>query len=229
MYNVGFAGGILAILYFSIIRLTEVEISSNYLYDTSVHWLLFGVLLTICIFFIIVGFIGNNQSISGYRNILNKSGRAITDFTRRQSHSITLVNVGLTGTLVLLFITFIGIPISGPVAGGIMTVIGFSAFGKHVKNVFPPMIGVILCALLFNFDITLLSISLAIIFSTATAPITGEHGVAIGILSGMIHLPIVSLFSSLHGGILLYSNGFTAAFTTIIISTIVETFKRSDQ
>ena len=50
-----------------------------------------------------------------------------------------------------------------------------------------------------------------------------------GILSGMLHLPIVISLGQLHGGVLLYSNGFAAAFTAVLIVTIIHTFERRDK
>jgi NCAIR mutase (PurE)-related protein len=69
---------------------------------------------------------------------------------------------------------------------------------------------------------------LAVIFSTGLAPIAGDYGIIFGIIAGMIHLPVNISLSQLHGGVLLYSNGFAAAFTAVIINTIVQTFRRRE-
>lgn len=42
---------------------------------------------------------------------------------------------------------------NGPVIGGILTVVGFSAFGKHLFNALPPMIGVALMAALRDYGL----------------------------------------------------------------------------
>jgi hypothetical protein len=65
------------------------------------------------------------------------------------------------------------------------------------------------------------------LFSTALAPLAGEHGILVGILSGMIHLPVLMGLSDIHGGILLYTNGFAAAFTAVIMDTLIVSYKRS--
>ncbi|MBU1020674.1 MAG: DUF1576 domain-containing protein, partial [Firmicutes bacterium] len=185
-------------------------------------------LVIICLSLLIVGYIINGKNIDNYKEILSKSGRAITDFTRKNNQGITLFNVGLTGILVLILILILQIKISGPVMGALMTVIGFSAFGKHPFNVFPSMIGVLVISLVFGYHPTDIVISLAIIFATGLAPITGEHGIVAGLFTGMIHLPIALTFNEIQGGILLYANGFSAAFTAVIVHTLISTFERRD-
>jgi hypothetical protein len=40
------------------------------------------------------------------------------------------------------YVLAVGGELSGPVIGGIFYVVGFGAFGKHVKNVWPILAGV---------------------------------------------------------------------------------------
>lgn len=228
LYNVGFAGGILAFAYFSVFKLLNIEYTTNLLYTNDQHLLLLYLFISICLLFIIVGLIINDMPLSGYLKILKASGRAVTDFTRKNNQPLTMINIGITGLAALLVLLILNVHMNGPVFGGLITIVGFSAFGKHPRNVIPPMIGVLLVTLIFNIDLSV-PVILAIIFSTALAPIAGEHGVIIGILAGMLHLPIVISLGQLHGGVLLYSNGFAAAFTAVIFVTVIHTFKRSDK
>lgn len=226
LYNVGFASGIIAIFIIAVVRLTPLESSTSAVFTTDFHWVFFWFFIVMDVFFIIVGFIYNQSSLSGYKSILKMSGRAVSDFTRHSHYAITLVNIGLTGLLVLLYITVLGIEISGPVAGALMTVMGFSAFGKHIRNVLPSMIGVTLMAYLLGFSFDHIGVSLAIVFCTGLAPISGEHGPIYGIITGMVHLPLVFAFGSLLGGIALYSNGFSAAFTAVLMNTLIVSIKK---
>lgn len=189
--------------------------------------LLLYIFIIICLFYILVGLILNENPLKDYFKILKLSGRAITDFTRKDNQALTMINVGLTGLAALLVILTLKVHMNGPVFGGLITIVGFSAFGKHPRNVLPPMIGVLLVTLIFNIELSV-PVVLAIIFSTALAPIAGEYGFFIGIISGMLHLPIVISLGQLHGGVLLYSNGFAAAFTAVIIVTFIHTFERRD-
>lgn len=226
LYNVGFAGGILAFAYFSIFKLLNIEYTTNLIYTNDQHLLLLYLYIIICLGFIIVGATINEKPIKEYFKITKLSGRAVTDFTRKSNQALTMFNIGVTGLAALIVLLILNVHMNGPVFGGLMTIVGFSAFGKHPRNVLPPMVGVLLVTLIFNIPLSV-PVVLAIIFSTALAPIAGEHGVIIGVLSGMLHLPIVTSVGQLHGGVLLYSNGFAAAFTAVIFITVIHTFERS--
>lgn len=227
LYNVGFASGILSLLYFSILKLVGLDYQTNLLYTNDSHYFLLFIYLLSSLLFLFTGLYLNGWSFSGYRSLIKKSGRAVTDFTWRNSEPQTLINIGITGLSMLLFTQLIGIHINGPTLGGLMTISGFSAFGKHPRNVLPPVLGVYILSLILGMHLTV-PVILAILFSTALAPIAGEFGIISGLISGMMHLPIVLSLSSLHGGVLLYSNGFAAAFTAIIMTTIITSFKKQE-
>jgi hypothetical protein len=227
LYNVGFASGILSFAYFSIFRLIGVDYSTNLLYTNTDYALLTYIFIAICVVYLLIGIYLNDGTIKGYNSILRRSGKAITDFTRRSNQPITMINIGLTGLSSLVLILLLGVHMNGPVIGGLLTIIGFSAFGKHVRNVLPPMIGVMLVTWIFGVELSI-PVVLAILFASGLAPISGEYGFIIGILTGMLHLPVAIGLSELHGGVLLYSNGFAAAFTAVIVTTIISTIRRSD-
>jgi len=227
LYNVGFAGGILTFGYFSIFKLLKIHYSTNLIYTNTQHLMLLYLYIIICLVFISVGLYYNQKPLKDYLKIIKASGRAVTDFTRNNNQPLTMINIGITGLVALLIILVLKIHLNGPVFGGLLTIVGFSAFGKHPRNVLPPMIGVLLMILLFNMELSVVLV-LAIIFSSALAPISGEYGAVIGVLAGMLHLPVALSLSQLHGGVLLYSNGFAAAFTAVIMLTLIQTFKRRD-
>ncbi|BCJ95416.1 hypothetical protein acsn021_29850 [Anaerocolumna cellulosilytica] len=52
--------------------------------------------------------------------------------------------MSLIGFLSLVYVLMIGGVVNGPVLAGIFTVIGFGAFGKHLKNSLPVVIGELL-------------------------------------------------------------------------------------
>jgi len=228
LYNVGFASGILALGFFSVFKLSGLEYNTHLEYSNENNIILLIMYIGICIMYLGVGLYLNDGPLSKYKNILKQSGRAITDFTRKGNQAMTMINIGLTGLVSLLLFLLLGVHMNGPVIGGLLTIVGFSAFGKHLRNIVPPMIGVLLVTKLFGLDFTI-TVVLAVVFASGLAPIAGEYGIVIGVLAGMLHLPIAISISQLHGGVLLYSNGFAAAFTAVIITTIVNTFRRSDR
>jgi len=227
LYNVGFASGVLSFAFFSVIKLFNFNYTTNLIYTNDSHLLLLYLFIIICSTYIVVGSIMLKFDLRGYKDLLKKSGRAATDFTRRDNQAITMFNIGVTGLAALVMILLLNIHINGPVFGGLFTIIGFAAFGKHIRNILPPMVGVFLVSIIFDIDLSV-PVVLAMLFSTGLAPVAGEFGILIGVATGMLHLPVAFSLGQLHGGVLLYSNGFAAAFTAVIVTTFIATFKRSE-
>ena len=50
-----------------------------------------------------------------------------------------LLNTGINGLISMAFILCSGGDLNGPTVGGILTIMGFSAFGKHAFNIIPVM------------------------------------------------------------------------------------------
>ena len=72
---------------------------------------------------------------------------------------------------------------------------GFSAFGKHARNITPIMLGVVIGGVFMHFDINQSSVQLALLFGTTLAPISGYFGWPFGIVAGFLHSSVV-----LHAG-----------------------------
>ena len=125
---------------------------------------------------------------------------------------------------ILVFI--VGSHLNGPTIAGIFTIVGFGAFGKHIKNITPIIIGAILAALINVNPINSPSLVLSILFSTALAPIAGRYGYKVGILAGFLHVNMVNNIGYLHGGLNLYNNGLAAGFVAMILIPIINVFER---
>lgn len=87
------------------------------------------------------------------------------------------------------------------------------------------MLGVLLSALLFGYEFDYMLVTLALIFSTTLAPISGEYGIIPGVVAGFLHLPMVSNLGTMHGGIILYSNGFAAGFTAVLVNMVMNSLE----
>ena len=134
--------------------------------------------------------------------------------------------MGVIGLFSTFYLVLIGGDINGPTIGGLFTIIGFGCFGKHLLNIIPVMLGATIGAAISVFNITDEGILLAILFSTCLAPIAGKFGWKIGIITGMLHVALVSNVGYLHGGLNLYNNGLAGGFVAMIILPIITTFKR---
>ena len=109
----------------------------------------FGIMLTVlCVGLILAGLFACRRPAwaawAGYRRLLKTTGRAPSDYLRMFGAAPVLINMGFNGLIGMLVILCTGGDLNGPTLGGILTIMGFSAFGKHAGNILPVMAGVVL-------------------------------------------------------------------------------------
>ncbi len=226
LYNIGFTAGILGTVITSFLRSFDLEVMPVSIiynkYDGHIKILM----LTLFIYLIILGIYINKECVKSYKNIFYYSGRTVTDFTFFMGYGSTFFNMGILGLLFTLLIIALGGTLNGPILAGIFTIVGFGAFGKHIKNCYPPVLGVILMALILGLNLSSTGILLAILFSTTIAPIAGKFGPIIGTLAGMLHLVVALNIGMVHGGINLYNNGFSGGVVAGVLVPIIDAFKK---
>ena len=227
LYNIGFTSGVIGMLFMSLFRLYGVDNEAlSIIYEKSDFVL---ILYLLFIFSSMIGlfFIYSNRKLIVYKNILKQPGRLVTDFVTIEGFAFTVLNMGLLGFMTLAYVILVGGHLSGPVIGGIFTVVGFGSFGKHPKNTLPIIIGVVLATLVSRGDLSSTGAILTALFATTLAPITGYYGVLAGILGGFLHMSLVSNLAYLHGGMNLYNNGFAGGFVAAILIPIFESYKKT--
>lgn len=114
---------------------------------------------------------GGREVFAGYRRILKTPGIGGTDYLRDEGGAVILFNMGINGMVATAFLVLVGGDLNGPTIGGIMTIVGFSATGKHLRNILPVMGGVFLAGMTKHWELTNPSATLALLFSTTLAPI----------------------------------------------------------
>lgn len=228
LYNIGFTAGMLGTIYVSLLRSYGFVPTPRFIWTNGNNLRLSVYLYIIFCFFVILGFCLNGFSFKNYKNILKYSGRLVTDFIQLEGLPLSLINMGLNGILTVSYILLINGDLNGPTIGGILTIVGFSAFGKHPKNILPIYLGVFLGSLTKIWSINDPSIQLAALFGTALSPIAGEFGWIWGMIGAFIHSSVVLNVGYLHGGLNLYNNGFAAGLVAAILVPIIEVFRRSD-
>ena len=114
---------------------------------------------------------------------------------------------------------------NGPVLGGILTVIGFAAFGKHPRNSWPVVAGIVIAALAFGRTLDAPAVILAALFGTTLAPVAGQFGIGAGLAAGVLHLVTVERSGAWHAGIDLYNNGFAGGLTATLVVGVIEWYK----
>ena len=124
--------------------------------------------------------------------------------------------------LATTYLLVVGGDLNGPTLGGVLTIVGFGAAGKHLMNILPIFAGIYIGAFTKVWHITDPSIQLAALFGTALAPFAGRYGWGAGILAAFIHMSVVLNVGGLHGGLNLYNNGFSAGIVAMILLPVMK-------
>jgi hypothetical protein len=157
----------------------------------------------------------------GLAGLIREAGTLPTDFVELYGAGPTLVNMGLVGVIGWTYIALVGGTFNGPTLGGVLTMVGFAAFGKHPLNISPVMLGVYLASRAMVWQPAQPGPLLAALFSTTLAPISGGFGPLVGVLAGAIHLTLVMRTAPWHAGLNLYNNGFAGGLTaTAVVATL---------
>lgn len=222
LYNVGFAGGIIATVIVSLLRSFGMETESRLIWSTGHNQEYFILLSVLFIGMILFGMVTDKTSLKGYGNIWKSPGLGGTDYYKSEGGEATLINMGINGMAVMTFLMLVGGDLNGPTIGSIFTVVGFSATGKHFRNIMPVMVGVWLASKLKLWSITDPSSSLALLLSTTLAPIAGEFGVLAGVLAGFLHSSVALNVGIVYGGMNLYNNGFAGGLVAIFLVPVIQ-------
>jgi hypothetical protein len=227
LYNVGFTAGIIGMIFMVVMRSVGLNNPPTLILSSqhnSQLALFFGVYFSAMI---VIGVMSSTQLNKGLKSLYAQSGRAVSDFLTTHGYGPTFVNMGLLGLMTLAYVLIIGGDLSGPALGGILTVVGFGAFGKHLKNAVPVLMGVYLFSFINVWEPTTPGVILAALFGTTLAPIAGTYGWPFGILAGFLHMAIVMNVGVLHGGMNLYNNGFAGGFVAAILVPLIDALKKS--
>lgn len=229
LYNVGFTCGLVGTVAAAFFRAYGVQIPVQKIWSEGNNLVLSLFLLPLFSFVIFCGWLLNNRSLRGYRKLMKHSGRLLTDFVILEGVPLTLINMGLLGIISTVYVLLIGSQLNGPTIGGIMTVVGFTALGKHLRNVVPVIAGVTIASVSNSYDLAGPNNVLAALFGTTVAPIAGEFGAVWGVIAGFLHSAMVNNVGFLHGGFNLYNNGFAGGLVAIILIPIIKAIhKRED-
>ena len=225
LYNMGFTGGIIAIIITSIFRSFGLPMETQFIVSVDYSKLIMNYLLFIFIAMIIIGIFTDKKSLKKYPSLLKLSGRAPANFLRDVGLGATYINMGLVGIISIVYVLVSKGEFSGPVVAGIITVVGFGACGKHPKNIVPIFVGVYLTSLLNIWSTSSPSVLMAGLFGTTLAPIAGSYGSLWGVVAGFLHIAVVSNVLSSHGGLNLYNNGFSGGIVASFMYPLLDMLK----
>jgi Protein of unknown function (DUF1576) len=221
LYNLGFTAGIVGTLVVAMYKSYGFVPDPVMIWTSGNNRLLGGFLAVLFVSMATVGYYFERSLAPGLRRIVSSTGQAPTDFIASAGFGPTLVNMALTGTIGTAYVLLIGGDLNGPVIGAILTIVGFSAFGKHPRNITPIMLGVFLGSLAKPWSISDPSIVLAALFATTLAPIAGRFGWRWGVVAGLVHSSAALSVGSLHAGLNLYNNGFAAGIVAAVLTPVI--------
>ncbi|MFV0361859.1 MAG: DUF1576 domain-containing protein [Suipraeoptans sp.] len=226
LYNLGFVGGLISSFVLAILNAIGYDVETASLWSTGNNLVLAIALYGISGFLIIAGFVSgkDRNTLKDLKEILRHPGRLATDFFTMVDSS-AYVNMGIMGILGTSVVLIFGWDLNGPTISGIMTMIGFGAFGKHLRNTVPLIIGALLGAFLNQWPMDTPSNVLAVLFSTGLAPIAGRFGPIWGIIAGALHVTFVMHVRFLNNGLNLYNNGFAAGFVALLLVPIITSLR----
>lgn len=229
LYNVGFTCGLMGTVIAAILRVYGVRIPTQSVWGGGNNLVLSAFLFSLFVVVFLIGWFSNGRSWKGYGKLIKHGGRLLTDFVILEGLPLTLMNLGILGTVSTLYVLAVGSELNGPTVGGIMTVAGFAALGKHPRNSLPVMAGVTLATITNSFKLASPNNVLAALFGTTVAPIAGEFGVLWGVITGFLHNALVNNVGFLHAGFNLYNNGFAGGLVAVFLIPIIKAVhKRED-
>lgn len=225
LYNVGFACGLVAFIFVPLMSSLGATPTTRYDWAMDCGHIFLPLLLVFCLFLVAAGLALNPLPVwanwAGYRLLLKTSGRAPTDYLRMFGVGPVLINTGVNGLIGMLFILLGGGTLNGPTVGGILTIMGFSAYGKHAGNIIPVMGGVFLGSIVMNWSLSDPAVQLACLFCTTLAPISGYFGWPYGIIAGFLHSSVVLYTGSPVAGMNLYNNGFSGGLIATVLYPVI--------
>ncbi len=223
LYNVGFTCGIVGMYLAAHLQLTGQELVMPFEWGIEAQRPLAVVFSLYFASMIVLGWRQWRESI----RLWKLPGTLVTDFVTEEGFKASLFNMGAVGVMGMAYIALVGGEFNGPTLGGVFTIVGFGAFGKHVKNIWPVMLGVFLASLLSVWEPSEPGVVLAALFGTTLAPVAGGFGPILGIMAGMVHLAVVMHVGFFHAGMNLYNNGFAGGLVGTLFIGLTRWFNVS--
>ena len=222
LYNIGFTAGIIGTVFVSLLKSYGYQTGFNLFWSSGNNAQFGAFLCLLFVFFVALGFWMNPHPIEGLRAIFRESGQSSADFVALGGLGAALINMGLNGLVATGYVLLVGGPLNGPTIGGILTIAGFGACGKHIKNVIPVLLGVVFGSMTKVWNIDDPAVLLAALFGTSLAPIAGHYGWFWGIVAGFLNSSVALCSGVLHGGMNLYNTGFSAGIVAAFLVPLLE-------
>ena len=226
LYNMGFAGGLISTFIVLLFAAFDIPMENELEWFTGGNIPLAIMLYVISVGLVLYGLFASGKfKVPSYRKILATSGRSVSDYLLTGGYT-AFFNMGLLGVAATTLTLILGADLNGATLCGIFTILGFGAFGKHLRNITPILVGVLICIYVSKWNPNSPASVLAILFSTGLAPIAGQYGWGWGIIAGFLHMSAVMHIGFLNSGLNLYNNGYAAGFVAMLLLPVIMAFQK---
>ncbi len=253
LYKAGLAIGILGIFIYNLMYATVgFAPPENLIIDNPQYYAMpYAYRGFVNIFFIILfsatiswGFIWNNFSFKGYRQLLKSTGYGVS-FLRKFTMPVCMINIGVLGLCIIAYLNLIfvlpeifpalpsGVGFTGATVGVVFAALTFSVNGQQPRTVFPIVIGYTLLFVL----VAVASVAIGqeipwtlstqtyingLAFATGLCTFSGRYGWHIGMIAGFFNAVICTATAEMYGGLVLYNGGFSAGLTALVLLPILD-------
>ena len=228
LYHIGFTAGLIAIIMRTVLTGIGFDIAPVYYWHSDSMIPLTVFLSILFLFLIAVGLYCGENNKKNMSALMSRTGRLASDYYGDYGES-AYINMGILGFLGVIVSIIVSGNINGPIIGGILTMAGFGAFGKHIRNAAPIMIGLLIGYIFVNFVAPNEAAILAVLFGTCLAPVAGSFGWKWGIATGFIHMLVATGITEAHGGMNLYSNGLAGGLVVMFLIPVILAVTRASE
>jgi len=229
LYNMGVAGGMIAMIVAAIFAGFGVAVPTEdtWFSDRQVEVAIFIFVVSGALILtgLILGRSKKTPHLENIKKLVAHSGHAPNDFYALFGDT-AYINMGLLGIIGTVWSLIFGFDLNAGIFACIFSMIAFGSLGKHIWNVIPILAGATLCAAVNSVAFSAPSNALAILFATCLAPIAGKFGFGWGLVTGFLHVLIVTHIGPVTNGLNLYNNGFASGFVALILVPIIVALKR---
>jgi hypothetical protein len=221
LYNMGFVAGLLGTLTVAVYKSYGFVPDPVFIWTQGNNRLLGTLLVLLFAAMAAIALALDRQAVLREARLMRRSGRAPSDYVADFGFGAALLNMALTGLMGTAYVLVVGSDLNGPTIGAILCIVGFSAYGKHPANIVWIMLGVFLASITKDWSAAAPSAVLAALFGTTLAPIAGRFGWHWGLVAGFVHSSVVQTVGQLHGGLVLYNNGFAAGLVAAVLLPVM--------